>query len=112
MEDLGSWRLDAGSMIEQRGAYTCCMLCLRQFQSEMKIRKHLKKSALHAENLVAAKAAGRVQQEKAVDSAASKRSAGAALAEPSAKRAASEPPRHSTIYSASSLAAPSKKSDT
>ena len=55
-------RLDGALMVQHRGEYVCCMLCLRQFASEYKVRKHLAKSALHAGNLEAALAAGRVQQ--------------------------------------------------
>jgi len=52
--------LDNAPMLEQRGDHFCCLLCQRQFASEVQLRKHLTKSSLHADNLAAAEAAGRV----------------------------------------------------
>ena len=54
MTSLMDTRLDGVFMIQHRGEYVCCLLCLRQFPSEYKVRKHLAKSALHAGNLEAA----------------------------------------------------------
>jgi len=58
MNDL----LDGKPIVVQRGEHWCCLLCLRQFESEAKVCKHLSKSALHTDNLSAALAEGRVQQ--------------------------------------------------
>ena len=49
-------RLDGAPMIEVRGEHWCCLLCMRQFQTEKKVMKHLEKSDLHAQNLAAAAA--------------------------------------------------------
>lgn len=54
--------LDGAAMIQTRGEWVCCLLCLRQFESERKVLKHLAKSEMHAENLAAAVSAGRVSE--------------------------------------------------
>lgn len=57
--------LDSAPMVQTRadqGGNVCCILCLRQFKSTQHIMRHLAKSTLHAKNLAAATAAGRVQQ--------------------------------------------------
>ena len=63
--------LDGAAMVTQRGEHWCCLLCLRQFDSLAKVRKHLIKSTMHAENLAAAVAAGRVSQPPDVSEAQS-----------------------------------------
>ena len=87
--------LDGAAMVTQRGEHWCCLLCLRQFDSLAKVRKHLIKSTMHAENLAAAVAAGRVSQPPDVSEAQSqgaKRHASASdpAEDPPAKRAAAE----------------------
>jgi hypothetical protein len=58
MTDYGL--LDSSPMIVHRpDEGWCCLLCLRKFPSEAHVQKHLAKSSLHANNLVAATAAGR-----------------------------------------------------
>lgn len=57
-------RLDGSPMIEVRGEHWCCLLCMRQFKSEKQVLKHLDKSTLHAENLLAAVNAGRICEAK------------------------------------------------
>ena len=56
--------VDSTPMCAKRGSNWCCLLCLRQFQSEKHLRKHVRKSTLHADNLTRACAAGRIEQEK------------------------------------------------
>ena len=77
--------LDDAPMIQTRGEYVCCLLCLRQFESEAKVCKHVAKSAMHADNLAAASKAGRIA------------SGASSEVEPSKKRAAetSQPPKKS-----------------
>ena len=55
--------LDAKPMVQLLGEHWCCLLCMRQFETERKVLKHLAKSSLHAENLAPASAAGRVKQQ-------------------------------------------------
>ena len=81
--------LDNGPMLEQRGDKFCCLLCQRQFDSDVKLRKHLTKSSLHADNLAAAEAAGRVAAQQQGEPPAAKRPAPDAAAPPS-KRERSE----------------------
>jgi hypothetical protein len=92
MNDL----LDGKPIVVQRGEHWCCLLCLRQFESEAKVCKHLSKSALHTDNLSAALAEGRVQQPRPEEAppAGAKRLAAvtASAEEPPSKRRVAEPP--------------------
>ena len=80
--------LDGAPMIQHRGDYVCCLLCLRQFTSEKKVRKHLAKSALHADNLASASAAGRVRAATSSTESSTGKRAAAGLSQPPAKRSA------------------------
>lgn len=56
-----SEHLSAGHPLTvRRGEHHCCLVCLRQFKSERHLCRHLDRSTLHADNLAAAIAAGRV----------------------------------------------------
>ena len=86
-------RLDGEPMVQLRVGYWCCLLCLRQFKSEAHIRKHLSRSAMHAENLAAAAAAGRIvdnagKSERTGEPAKRSLAAASADAEPPSKRLA------------------------
>ncbi|KAL1508829.1 hypothetical protein AB1Y20_004924 [Prymnesium parvum] len=75
---MDATHLDGAPLAVQRGGVWCCLLCKRQFASSDKLDKHIAKSALHAENLAAARKAGRLSD------AAARRPPPAA---PAAKRA-------------------------
>ena len=85
--------LDGAAMVTQRGEHWCCLLCLRQFDSLAKVRKHLIKSTMHAENLAAAVAAGRVSQPPDVSEAQSQ----GAKRHASASDPAEDPPARRAI---------------
>lgn len=61
--------LDASAMVERRQESWCCLLCLRKFANQAHVQKHLAKSALHADNLASATAAGRITMPKEQHSA-------------------------------------------